>query len=160
MGEALWSKIEGRLGLQKRNEFNLALFGKHVWHFLSKPDSLVARLFKERYYPSGHVLQTKGHQDDSFIWKGIREARDALYYGFRWVLGDGLCINIFDDRWLKGKYDFKVENIQGYNNRNDKVHEYFHPDIKQWDVNKIRQTFHDIDANCILKLRIPQKCQR
>lgn len=42
------------------------------------------------------------------------------------------------------------------NNKNDKVKEYFYPDIKQWDVTKIQQTFHEVDVRCILQTRIPQ----
>lgn len=49
----------------------------------------MARVFKDRYYPDTHVLQTPKGQDAIFIWMGICEARDALCKGFKWVLGDG-----------------------------------------------------------------------
>lgn len=40
--------------------------------------------------------------------------------------------------------------------RTDKVCEYFRPNIREWDVNKVQQTFHEDDVRCILQVRIPQ----
>lgn len=72
------------------------------------------------------------------------------------MLGDGNCINIFSDQWLRGKDDLCVENHHVNSRRGDKVREYFRSNTKQWDVNKVQQTFHEVDAECILKTRIPQ----
>lgn len=36
--------------------------------------------------------------------------KEKLRPGFRWILGDGKDIRIFQDPWLKGKRDFCVEN--------------------------------------------------
>lgn len=54
MGE---SKSQGGLGFRSLVGFNLALLGKQVWNFLENPQSLVARVFKARYYPNNHILQ-------------------------------------------------------------------------------------------------------
>lgn len=40
--------------------------------------------------------------------------------------------------------------------RSDKVCEYFRPNIKEWDEDKVCQIFHETDVNCILQVRIPQ----
>lgn len=44
------SKSKGGLGFRYLHGFNLALLGKHVWNFSRKPDSLVTRIFKSRYF--------------------------------------------------------------------------------------------------------------
>ncbi|KAL8094028.1 hypothetical protein AgCh_035786 [Apium graveolens] len=150
------SKSRGGLGFRSLHGFNIALLGKHIWQFLTKPESLVARIFRARYYPDNHVLQASRGQDASFIWQGICEAKEELTAGFKWVLGDGNNINIFSDKWLRGKLDYRVENHHVNSARGDKVKEYFRSNTKQWDVTKVQQTFHELDADCILKTRIPQ----
>lgn len=84
------------------------------------------------------------------------EANEILCKGYRRVLGDGEEISIFKDPWLKGKKDYKVEDLHSNNIRGDKVCEYFRRNIKEWDVQKVQQTFHNDDISCILQTRIPQ----
>ena len=43
-------KYEGGLGFKTLSDFNLAMFGKQGWKLISKPDSLVARVLKAKYY--------------------------------------------------------------------------------------------------------------
>lgn len=104
------SKREGGLGFRDLHGFNIALLGKHIWNFCSKPNSLVARIFKARYFCNSHILQATKGRDSSFIWTGIWEAKERLKTGFRWILGNGENIRVFKDPWLKGKRDFCVEN--------------------------------------------------
>lgn len=149
------AKDKGGLGFRSLQGYNMALIGKLIWQFMTKPDSLVARIYKARYYPNNHVLEAQKSGDASFIWSGICEVKEELRQGFKWVLGDGKSIKIFTDQWLRGKNDYRVENHHINSSRDDKVADYFRPDIKQWDVTKIQQTFHTIDVDCILNTRVP-----
>ena len=83
-------------------------------------------------------------------------AKENVLKGFKWVLGNGQEIDIFSDPWLRGKIDFFVENHHVNSTRTDKVCKYFRPNINEWDVTKVQQTFHEDDARCILRSRIPQ----
>ncbi|KAL8093230.1 hypothetical protein AgCh_035211 [Apium graveolens] len=150
------AKNKGGLGFRCMYGYNLALLGKHVWNFLKNPESLVARIFKARYFPDKYVLEAQKGSNASFIWSGICAAKDEFYRGFKWVLGDGLNIDIFTDQWLRGKSYYKVDTDHTHNTRIDKVCEFFRPYGKQWDEAKVTQTFHDGDARCILNTRIPQ----
>lgn len=64
MGE---SKSQGGMGFRSLVGFNLALLGKQVWNFLENPQSLVARVFKARYYPNNHVLQASRGVDQAIF---------------------------------------------------------------------------------------------
>lgn len=75
--------------------------------------------------------------------------------GYRWILGDEQDINIFEDPWLRGKSDFRVEDHHQTNIREDKICEYFRPNVKEWDVHKVQQNFPPDDVKCILQTRIP-----
>lgn len=61
-------RSKGGMGFRDLHGFNLALLGKHVWSFMNNPLSLVARVFKARYFPDSSVLQATSRRGDSFIW--------------------------------------------------------------------------------------------
>lgn len=123
---------------------------------MNKPNSLVARVFKARYFSDCHVLRAQKGEGASFIWGGIVEAKEELFRGFKWVLGDGRSIHMFTDQWLRGKQDYRVDDHHANRHRNDKVCDYFRSNTKEWDVTKISQTFQDMDVQCILQTKIPQ----
>lgn len=53
-----YAKSKGGLGFRNLHGYNIALLGKHIWNFMQNPSSLVARVFKGRYFPNTHVLKT------------------------------------------------------------------------------------------------------
>lgn len=46
------SKFHGGLGFRHLHEFNVALLGKQGWRIVTNPTSLVARMFKAKYFPN------------------------------------------------------------------------------------------------------------
>lgn len=70
---------------------------------MKNPSALVSRLLKARYYPNDSFLQARRTGGSSYTWSGIWEAKEHMKSGCRWVVGDGKSINIFYDRWLRGK---------------------------------------------------------
>lgn len=103
------SKKQGGMGFRSLYGFNLALIGKHIWNFISDPNSLVARIYKTRYFLDCHILKANKQRGSSYIWEGIWEAKEELMKGYKWVLGDGQTIDICKDSWLRGKANHRVE---------------------------------------------------
>ena len=62
-----WSKLykpksEGGMGFRSLHEFNLAMLGKQGWKLIDKPDSLMAKLLKVKYYKDEDFLSARlGH---------------------------------------------------------------------------------------------------
>lgn len=77
------SKSKGGLGFRNLHGFNLALLGKHIWSFINKPSSLVARVYKARYFVDYNVLHAGRGTGSSFIWNGIWEAKECMKGGYR-----------------------------------------------------------------------------
>lgn len=60
-------KIEGRLGIRNFDVFNRALLAKQAWRVLTMPESLLANVLKDKYFPSTSFLEARHNQNASFI---------------------------------------------------------------------------------------------
>ncbi|KAL4360430.1 hypothetical protein GQ457_04G021670 [Hibiscus cannabinus] len=67
-------KNAGGLGLRDLRCFNLALLGKQLWRLLTRPESLVARVFRAKYILTGSLLDARIKDHSSFAWKGLHTA--------------------------------------------------------------------------------------
>lgn len=123
---------------------------------MKNPHSLVARVFKARYYQNSQFLQAKVGNGSSFIWSGIITTKNTLSGSYRWVLGDGKDINAIEDNWLRGKPDFRVNQDIWYNAGDRDVSNWMLSGSRVWDVAKVNSTFVEEDAKLILATRIPQ----
>ena len=52
------SKLNGGMGFRNLQAFNLAMLAKQGWRLISNPNSLMAQIYKARYYPHGDVFQS------------------------------------------------------------------------------------------------------
>lgn len=93
-------KSKGGMGFRSLRDFNLCLLGKQGWRLLNQPDSLVSRVYKARYYPSGDFLKAELGSNPSFIWRSIVEAQHIVRQGARIRVGNGARIQILNDPWL------------------------------------------------------------
>lgn len=149
------SKEKGGFSFRTLYGYNLAMLGKHVWSFIRNPDSLVARIFKARYFPKTHILNAERTGGSSFIWSGICAAKDELKKGFRWVVGNGKDILVGSDPWIIGKENHKLD--EGYAiDTSMKVEELLYPNLGGWNIEKVNALFNERDARAILSLRIPR----
>lgn len=149
------TKAKGGLDFRSLHGYNLAMLGKHVWNFIHKPQSLVARVFKARYYPKSHILNATRDGGSSFVWSGIFAAKEELKRGFKWVVGNGRDITVATDPWITGKDGFMVD--AGSNIDSDmKVANLFDQNSAGWDRVKVEELFSERDAEAILRIRIPR----
>lgn len=93
-------KIHRGMGFKDLSAFNLAMLGKQGWKFITEPDSLVSRIFKARYFPSGSYLSAVIGHNPSYVWRSIMHARFVVRGGARWKIGSGASIAILNEPWL------------------------------------------------------------
>lgn len=65
-------KEKGGLGFRDLEAFNLALLGKQLWRMITHPNSLLARVFKSKYFCSTNPLNASLGSRPSFTWKSDR----------------------------------------------------------------------------------------
>lgn len=93
-------KSVGGLGFRDLRDFNLALFGKQGWRMITSPKSLVARIFRARYFPDASLLDAPLGNNPSYTWRSIWEAKHVLLAGAQWRIGDGTDVDVLRTPWL------------------------------------------------------------
>lgn len=76
------SKSKGGMGFRSLYDFNITLLGNLCWNFIKNPHSLVARVFKDRYYPNCYLLQATVGSGSSYIWSGIITVKNTMAESF------------------------------------------------------------------------------
>ena len=66
----------------------------------NNPNSLCHKVFKARFFPDCSILDVKDSTIGSYAWKSILGARDVIYRGMVWRIGNGQDVRIKEDRWL------------------------------------------------------------
>ena len=96
------------MGLCDLRVFNFALLGKQGWNFIHNPNTLVARLFKAKYFPQESYLSSSLGSNLSFVWRGVWSAKEVVNRGIRWRVGDGKSIYIWMDVLIRDLPGFRV----------------------------------------------------
>lgn len=81
-------KTEGGLGFRILSHFNKALLEKKIWRLLDNPNSLVAQVFKARYYKHTDIMEATIENSRSYIWRSLMWSRDVLNLGVMWKVGN------------------------------------------------------------------------
>ncbi|XP_068312476.1 uncharacterized mitochondrial protein AtMg00310-like [Pyrus communis] len=76
------------IGFRNPKDFNVALLAKQRWRLIHNPDSLWARVLKERYFPNVSFLDARKRGIASWAWNSLLEGKDLILKGVRWqILG-------------------------------------------------------------------------
>jgi hypothetical protein len=89
-------KALGGMGFKDLHSFNLAMIAKQGWNIMTKPHSLVAKIYKARYFPNSSFFDSKLGHNPSYAWRGIWKARYILMNGCRWTIGTGSSISVIE----------------------------------------------------------------
>ncbi|KAL0398043.1 UNVERIFIED_CONTAM: putative mitochondrial protein [Sesamum calycinum] len=139
--DKMCKKLEGGLGFRNLEAFNLALLAKQLWRLLSRPESLVCRVLKEKYFPHTHLFDAQLGTRPSFTWRSIMAAMHLFRSGCRWRIGTGHSVNIWTDPWLPRTPSFRVITPRPSHIHVLWVHELISEDLHDWNVELIRAMF-------------------
>lgn len=111
-------KKHSGFGFKRLYEFNLALLGKQGWRLLTNPTSLVARIFKARYYQRTIFTET--------TMEGVRR-----------MVGDSRATNILSHPWLPNHLDLFVHTIPPVVGSFLLVNDLINHGSRSWDTNLV-----------------------
>ncbi|CAL1400065.1 unnamed protein product [Linum trigynum] len=88
------------MGFRRFEHFNQALLAKIGWRILQDPQSLLAQVYKGKYFPRGTFLQAQARSRPSWGWQSVLFGRQLLEQGLRWQIGNGASTSLLSSNWL------------------------------------------------------------
>jgi len=107
---------------------------------LCEQDSLCARVLKAWYYPDGKLLKARMKGGSSYTWQSILAGLECFKQGYIWRVGDGTQINIWENNWIPGSHNLKVQTARG-NTIITTVDDLINPADATWDVDLVKSIF-------------------
>ncbi|XP_062014134.1 uncharacterized protein LOC133730589 [Rosa rugosa] len=149
-------KEEGGLGFRSLTEFNSAMLEKQAWRIIDNPSSLIARIYKAKYYPTGTFWTAEPHATPSYSWRSIFSTRDLIIQGSYWQIGNGEQVRACLDPWVPGLPNYIPTVLPGSVSLNFKVSELL-VDSSSWNEGLIRRMFSPDEAEAILRIPLSDR---
>ncbi|CAM8960014.1 unnamed protein product [Rhodiola kirilowii] len=77
-GKLCKDKMEGGVGFEELSIFNDALLAKQIWRLIEKPESLMSRLLKGKYYKEASPTSCQLGNRPSAVWRSIWAAGQKI----------------------------------------------------------------------------------
>ncbi|XP_057444459.1 uncharacterized protein LOC130736674 [Lotus japonicus] len=148
-------KFDGGLGFRDFKSFNLALVAKNWWRIQNNPNSLMGRVFKSVYFPSGSLSGARKGYRPSYAWSSILKTSDFISKGSAWRIGNGTTVRIWHDNWLPNgsPINYREDVVQELGL--ERVVDLLLPDGRGWNKELIEWTFCPATALRILAVPLP-----
>ena len=106
-------KDRGWMGFRDVQAFNLALLAKQALRLIHNTHSLFFRVYKSRYFPNCSFMDAELGSNPSYIWRSLLAAREIIWEGSRWRVGDGNTFGVTTHKWLSQRAAFLGEQQMG-----------------------------------------------
>ena len=146
------SKLEGGMGFRNLQAFNLVMLAKQGWRLVTNKSSLVARIYKAKYYPNGDVLGTKLGSSPSYACWSIHSSLEVIRRGTRWRVGDGKLIHIWEDKWLPRPTTYRICSPPQIFDDFPMVSSLIDEDTRRWKADSVKALFLPFEAETILHI--------
>jgi len=154
VGQIEMRKEYGGMGFRHFFGFSLAMLGKQGWKLLANQDTIVARIYKARYFSNTDFLGARLGHNQSNIWRSIFASQVIVRGGQRWRIGDGRKIKVWADPWLRegGNSYISSEKVQGI--ENIRVADLMDSAGIGWNWDLIGEIFNERDKDAIARLAL------
>ncbi|XP_019175849.1 PREDICTED: uncharacterized protein LOC109171175 [Ipomoea nil] len=144
----------GGMGFKRLHEFNLALLAKQGWRLLTNQNSLMARVFKARYFPTTSFYEAVVGGNPSYVWRSIMASQNLLKSGCRRRIGNGRATRVWSVPWVPDPHNPFVETDQGADGQDLVVSDFLDSNTGHWNHNYVHHLFNARDAGLILQLPV------
>lgn len=145
-------KAKGGLGFRDLSCFNSAMLGKQGWRLLKEPQSLVAKVYNEKYYK--HIQLLDAPKSSFLIWRSVRSAMAVVKEGLVWRVGNGKSISIWGQRWLPTPNTHCVQSPVRVLHIDSRVCDLINKQDGSWRVDFIAEIFNEEEAEVISTIPI------
>ncbi|XP_019163599.1 PREDICTED: uncharacterized protein LOC109159940 [Ipomoea nil] len=148
----------GGMGFKRLHEFNIALLAKQGWRLLTNPESLVARVFKARYYPTSSFYEATIVGNPSYAWRSIFAGQTLLKSGCRRRIGNGRTTRVLNHPWLPDAIDPYVASTHPGLGQELLVSDLIDNATNGWNNELLDELFAPRDVLLIKQLPVSLEC--
>ncbi|XP_015386530.1 uncharacterized protein LOC107177355 [Citrus sinensis] len=124
---------------------------------MTKPNSLVAQIFKARYYSrTSFAGDTLGH-NPSYAWRSIMAGKQVVIEGSRVRIGDGEQTFIGKDPWLPDSECGFVNTLLSEQVKSAPVSPLMVPNTRIWNYDILNDIFNNRDKNLIWQIPLSNR---
>ena len=135
------------MGFRDLHSFNLAMLSKQAWRLIHDTDLLFYKVYKAQYLPNSSFMMANVGSNPSFVWRSLLAARDIIFRGSNWRVGNGRTIGVYTHKWLTHKPIPRTEAVLDM-----RVCELIDKDTQQWDCGKLDAMFSQRTREEILSI--------
>ncbi|KAG2293266.1 hypothetical protein Bca52824_039935 [Brassica carinata] len=117
------------------------------------PQSLLARVFKAKYYRHSSFLQAESYTTSSYGWRSIIQAQKLLKTGSKWIVGNGKDIRVWEDNWIKTKPSSPASGPGSISHPDLRVNDLLLGTEHEWNIQLVTDILNQADANYALSIR-------
>lgn len=103
------SKELGGLGFKDIECTNSALLAKQIWRIIIRPDSLLSRVLKAKYFEKESILKAKTLKNSSWFWQSIISAKEVIQNNIIKGVRNGKSIKVWLDSLIPFNENGKVQ---------------------------------------------------
>lgn len=144
------------MGFKCLHDYNVAMLGKQGWRLLTRPNSLVAKVYRARYYPHDTFLEAKIGHNPSFTWRSLLTAQDDIKKGVGRRVGRGDQTNVWWHPWLMDTINPYVVATPPPQLADMKVAELIKADRGVWDEDLVKEIVTERDVEIIMRMPIAE----
>ncbi|XP_031111934.1 uncharacterized protein LOC116015909 [Ipomoea triloba] len=130
------------------------MLGKQAWRFLTRPQSLVTRVYKARYFPKTSFVDATLGGNPSFCWRIIMAAHELICSGVRRRIGDGKSTLIWGHPWLPNDPSPMVQTPMPVALNGSLVSGLIDPNSGSWDLSILQDVFSAPDIERIMSVPV------
>nr|DAD41274.1 TPA_asm: hypothetical protein HUJ06_015597 [Nelumbo nucifera] len=91
----------------------------------------------------------------SWGWRSLLQGLELIKHDLIWHIGNGRGIRIWEDSWVVGCPNFKIQYERPSNCNLHYVSELLVQSPKSWNISLIRSLFSEAEVNTILSIPLP-----
>lgn len=139
----------GGLGFRNIEDFNQALLVKQAWKLLNEPQSLLAQVYRGRYYANKDFLECGKSYKPSYVWRSILFGRELLVKGLIRSIGNGRLTLVWGEKWIMDDVPRRPVNRRILIDSNLKVSSLIESS-GEWNNTKLTELF---PSNEVLRIK-------
>jgi hypothetical protein len=121
---------------------------------LQQPNTLMARIFKAKYFLHSSFMESSLGSRLSFAWRSIFSAKDLLQQGLIWRVRNGQNIQVWGDRWLPVPVSYSVQSPKQLLAADATIASLINLNAKEWKADLVKVVLNTKEAQVVLNISL------